>query len=401
MKILQLSPQFPYPLSDGGKISIANMTRALVSASCEVTMFCLVSKMPTQSEIKAFEAYSGATCRCFVHDTRNTPLAILQSIFDFNNPLYIRKHRSAMLHQEIESFLKEESIDAILCDHTAMAESGLFASSIAQKPCIIRMHNIEHVIWERYANRLSFFDPRKWYVSSQAQKLRDREVALCAKANQLAMITEHDVNVISSMNKNIKASYIPVGVDMEYFKPSITDIIIHHRMIHATTYDWIHNVEALDWFIAEILPDLQKEYQADLVLLGKHMPEKYANGGTKGLIGKGYVPDINAELNQSAMYIAPLFVGGGIRIKILEAMSAGLPVIASPISAEGIKAKREDGLIICSTKQEWLREITRLIQNPNVAKELGSHAREFIKRNHSWDFSADKMKRLIQESYVR
>lgn len=398
MKILQLSPQFPYPLSDGGKISIANMTRALVSSSCEVTMFCLVSKMPAQSEIKAFEEYSGAKCNCIVHDTRNSPKAILQSVFDSRNPLYIRKHLSKSLHEALESFLKKEAIDAILCDHTAMAETGLCASSLAHAPCIIRMHNIEHVIWERYANRLSIVDPRRWYVASQAKKLGDREIDLCSKAHLLAMITEHDVNVISSMNKNIKASYIPVGIDMDCFKPSATESIIQHRMIHATTYDWIHNVEALDWFIAEVLPEVQMIINAELVLLGKHMPERYANGKTKGLIGKGYVPDINAELNQSAMYIAPLFVGGGIRIKILEAMSAGLPVIASPISAEGIKAKREDGLIICSTREEWVNEISRLIQNPLETKDLGIHAREFIRNNHSWDFSAKKMMHMIQES---
>ena len=398
MKILQLSPQFPYPLSDGGKISIANMTRALVSASCEVTMFCLVSKMPAESEINAFEAYSGAKCICIIHNTRNTPIAILRSLVDFKNPLYIRKHRSQKLLEAIELFVKNELIDAILCDHTAMAESGLFASSIAQKPCIIRMHNIEHVIWERYANRLAIHDPRRWYVSSQAQKLREREIELCAKANNLAMITEHDVKVISAMNPEINATYIPVGVDMELFKPSDSASTIQHRMIHATTYDWIHNVEALDWFIAEVLPGLHELYQAELVLLGKHMPERYATGKTNGLIGKGYVKDINAELNQSAMYIAPLFVGGGIRIKILEAMSAGLPIIASPISAEGIKAKREDGLIICSTKEEWVREVSRLIQYPDEAKELGNHAREYIKRNHSWDFTAKCMMQLIRES---
>jgi glycosyltransferase involved in cell wall biosynthesis len=90
-------------------------------------------------------------------------------------------------------------------------------------------------------------------------------------------------------------------------------------------------------------------------------------------------------------------VGGGIRIKILEAMSAGLPVIASPVSAEGIMAKREDGLIICSTKEEWILEISNLMENPDLSRELRGNARSFIEKNHSWEFTANKMMHLIKE----
>ena len=396
MKILQLSPQFPFPLSDGGKISIANMTRALVTSSCEVHVFCLVHTMPNDQQIHSFEQYTGAKCSCILHNTRNTPIAILTSLFDDQAPLYIRKHRSLELKHAITLALQKESFDAILCDHTAMAEIGLYASELSDIPCIVRMHNIEYVIWERYADRLSMFDPRKWFIQSQAKKLRNMEIELCSKATHLAMITESDEDKISSFHSAISASYIPVGVDTAVFKPmQMTKSI--HGLIHATTYDWIHNVEALDWFIAEILPEIQKRFSTELVLLGKHMPEHYRNGMIPGLIGKGYVENINVELNKASIYIAPLFVGGGIRIKILEAMSAGLPVIASPVSAEGIMAKREDGLIICSTKEEWILEIFNLMDNPIVSKELGVKARSFIEKNHSWEVTANRMMHLIQE----
>ncbi|MEY5130745.1 MAG: hypothetical protein RL734_812 [Bacteroidota bacterium] len=396
MKILQLSPQFPFPLSDGGKISIANMTRALVSSSCEVHLFCLVHTMPNEQQIQSFEQYSGAKCSCILHNTRNTPLAILRSLFDAEVPLYIRKHRSVELRHAIELSLLKESYDAILCDHTAMAEIGLFASELADIPCIVRMHNIEHVIWERYADRLSIFDPRKWFTQSQAKKLRKKEINLCSKVNHLAMITEFDVEKISSLHPAISASYIPVGVDTEVFKPICATKSIH-GLIHATTYDWVHNVEALDWFIADILPEIQKRFSTELVLLGKNMPIHFRNGKIPGLIGKGYVEDINVELNKAYIYIAPLFVGGGIRIKILEAMSAGLPIIASPVSAEGIMAKREDGLFICSTKEDWILEISNLMENPLLTKQLGENARAFIEKNHSWECTANRMKLLIQE----
>jgi len=395
MKILQLSPQFPFPLTDGGKISIANMTRALVSSSCEVHILCMVHTMPTQEEIQRFEEYSGAQCICIVNNTRNTPLAILKSLFDFHAPLYIRKHRSSAFTDEIDRYLLEHTFDAILCDHTAMAESGIFASKQSGLPCIVRMHNIEYVIWKRYAERLSRLDPRRWYMEKQARVLRTMEIELSKNIHHLAMITQNDVEHIQSLSTHISASYIPVGIDTELFKPN-TVMASSTRMIHATTYDWIHNVEALEWFITEILPEMRSRYSAELVLLGKQMPEHFRNSTIPGLIGKGFVDDINAELQLAGIYIAPLFVGGGIRIKILEAMSAGLPVIASPVSAEGILAKREDGLIICSSKEEWILEISRLMMNPELASELGNKARTFVKQYHSWEHSASLLKQVIQ-----
>jgi len=395
MNILQLSPQFPFPLTDGGKISIANMTRALVSASCKVHIVCMVHTMPSIKDIQLFEEYSGAHCTCIYHDTRNTPFAILKALFDTEAPLYIRKHRSVQFRQAIDHCLKEYSFDAIICDHTAMAESGIYAAQQSGLPCIVRMHNIEYVIWKRYAERLSRFDPRRWFAQSQAHILQAMEMKLSVQADHVAMITQHDVEHIQTLHSDISASYIPVGIDTERFKPH-AGASSHLRMIHATTYDWIHNVEALEWFIAEILPEMHERFSAELVLLGKHMPERFRDGKISGLIGKGYVDDINVELNHAGLYIAPLFVGGGIRIKILEAMSAGLPVIASPISAEGILAKREDGLIICDTKEEWIHEISQLMVNPTLAKTLGNSAREYVKLNHSWEHSAKLMKEVIQ-----
>jgi glycosyltransferase involved in cell wall biosynthesis len=401
MKILQLSPQFPYPLSDGGKISIANMTRALTSQGCEVHVFCLVKVMPTEADIHAFETYSGATCTCIMHDTSNSLLAMFSSLFDGVSPLYIRKHRSKELRIAIERLIQTEKIDAILCDHTALSETGIHASRIGHIPCIIRMHNIEHVIWERYAERRSFFDPRKWFIQSQAKKLKKKEITLCNEAQHNAMITKYDVEKIQSFNSAITASYVPVGIDTTFFKPDESSIPKSNRIIHATTYDWIHNVEALDWFIKEVLPAVHTSHDAELVLLGKHMPERYLLGESQGLIGKGFVEDINHEFNKASIYIAPLFVGGGIRIKILEAMSSGLPVIASPISAEGIEAKREDGLILCTSSEEWIREISDLIEHPDKAQMLGGNARHYIETHHSWEFSAKYMIDIMKNHQIR
>ena len=396
MRLLQLSPQFPFPLSDGGKISIANLTRALVQQGCVVDLICLCKKMPSRELIDAFVQYTGAHCTCIQHDTSNSIKAILYSFIDLKNPLYIRKHYSKEFESIFLEFLQENQYDGILCDHSAMAQYGVKATSFSGAPVIVRMHNIEHIIWERFADRFGSFDPRKFYILSQARKLKKKEIEYSVNVSYSAMITERDVQVLHQLENNIRAIHVPVGIDTELFHPKEKDVSrIPNRLIHATTYDWVHNVDAIDWFIREVIPTIQRKHGAELYLLGKHMPDKYQTMAEQGIHGLGFVEDINAMLNTASIYIAPLFVGAGIRIKILEAMSAGLPVIASKISAEGIEANREEGLIICNDANEFISEISHLLMHPEEARVLGEKARSFILEHHTWEHSAKLLKTLF------
>jgi glycosyltransferase involved in cell wall biosynthesis len=136
------------------------------------------------------------------------------------------------------------------------------------------------------------------------------------------------------------------------------------------------------------MTDLHKiDNRINLILLGKNPPDDFSSYSHIGVNVKGYVESIIPFLSSASIYIAPLFVGGGIRIKILEAMAMELPVIASPISAEGINASINDGLIIANSKEEFVKNILNLINNPTYSRELGKKAREFVMNNYTWDKS--------------
>lgn len=387
MRILQLCPQFPFPPTDGGKIGMLSITKSLVENGAHVHVLCLSKTIPSEKDIQGFKEYTGAEIACIQHNTTNTIFSIFLSLFNATYPLYITKHHSAHFHHAIEDLLKKCTFDGIFCDHSCMIESALWAAT-KQKgiPVFARLHNIEYKIWERYAERLSKFNPIHWYIASQAKKLRLFEARHYDKVSLCYAITNHDAMIAKNMSPQASISTLTAGVHINELIPDKTIEKIPHRMIHASTFDWIHNREALYWFLKEVFPAIKSHISnAELVVLGKHIPEDILNMKNQDILAKGFVPSIVPEYSAASFFIAPLFVGSGIRIKILEAMSLGLPVIASSIAAEGILATQDQGLIICDNAEDFAKQSVFLMNNPNIALRLGLEARNYIVLNHSWD----------------
>ena len=203
------------------------------------------------------------------------------------------------------------------------------------------------------------------------------------------------------MSPNAKVDIIPAGVDSEMWFYNNSDFKLKTENIIsiATNYNWVHNVNGIDWFISEVLPKIQQNIpNVKLNLYGKDLPEKYKNSKSKSVFGIGFVDDIVSELKKSKVYIAPLFVGAGIRIKILEAMGCGLPVIATKVSADGIIGDENDGLFVTDDANLQAKIIVDLLQNDEKLKILANNSANFIKNNYSWDKSISKMIKIISNS---
>jgi len=157
-----------------------------------------------------------------------------------------------------------------------------------------------------------------------------------------------------------------------------------YELIIATSYGWIHNVDGIRWFIKKVLPGIRKELpQVKLTLIGKNPPNEFRNIQNEGVYAMGYVPEVYPYLSKASIYVAPLFVGSGIRIKILEALAMKLPVIATTISAEGITQPYDNGLYISDFANEWITTIVNLLKHPETIEKIGETGRKFIEENYS------------------
>jgi len=382
MKILQLSPRSVFPPDDGGKIGIANISRELNHLGAEITLFYYYND---ESELNNY-IYNNELLELlpYKHSTENTLFRIIKS-FLTNRSIYICKHINDEVKEFFRNYLLENHFDIIHVDHSAMAPLGLYIQSLTNVPIALRLHNIEYTIWERYAKRLSKLDPRYYFIKQQAILLKSYEKKMYPKMDVCFAITEEDLKLAKQMSPSANIVLASAGVNLSELKPDKQLERNIFTLIHATNYKWIHNTDALMWFSENVLSKLSEKYpEIKLDLLGKDLPDSLASS-SNFINPIGYVPSIIPYMSKAGIYIAPLFVGGGIRIKILEAMALGLPIVASPIAAEGIKAKEKDGLFIAKNAEDFIKYISYLIDNPVTSAKLGEAAREFIIKHYAWE----------------
>ena len=382
INILQIAPRYCFPEDDGGKIGIANITKELHRLGAQITYFTFDNGDITDDKKKLIAPY--AELKTFNHSTANTIPRIAHSLFQ-KDSLYMTKHFTQDAFDALEKIFNKGNYDVIHTDHSAMAPLALKLKEKYGIPVGLRLHNIEWTIWQRYADILPRFSLQKIYIQSQAKKLRRNEREILKHTDIAFAITEEDRQRALELNPQANIIIASAGVDSEQWKPDDKTERNKFELILATTYKWRHNVDAVKWFIEEVLQILNKKIpQIKLTLLGKGIPKEFDAYKSIGLNPIGYVPSVQPYLNRAGIYISPLFVGGGIRIKILEAMAMQLPVIASPVAAEGIKTKDENGLFVRNSAKDFIDTILELIENDDLRIQSGINARHYVENNFSW-----------------
>lgn len=379
-------------MDDGGKIGIANIFKNFSKLGAEPFLFSFKDDEIQPSAIEEAQTYGKVYI--YPHIPKNSLHGALLA-FTTNKSLYICKHYSQKALQFLENLCQQENFDIIHCDHSAMARLGVELGRKFAIPVGLRLHNIEHLIWERYANQLKPINPVRLFATQQANALKKAEIELMNDCDVCFTITPEEELYAKSLAPNANFVLASIGVDHQKFSFVPMSKREQRSLVIATTYKWQPNVDGLLWFIENVMSLVKKELSGvKLNLYGKGLPEELKKFSHLGVCPVGYVPDIVPHLQKATLYIAPLFVGAGIRIKILEAMATGLPVVATSIAADGIPASKAEGLIKADTAEETAKNIICLLKNHQMRAILGESAANFVQKNFNWENNVIKM---IQE----
>ncbi len=378
-KILQITPQFPFPLDSGGKIGINNTLKAFYKNNFEVYLFSFTRFSLQEDWINEVAKY----CKPIIYhkNTFNTIPKILYYT-SLGKPIATEKFYDSKVVNKILGLIESNKIDYVHIDHSTLGRIGLELKARTGIPVGVFLHNVEYVIWQRYSESYPKYSPQHLILKKQAQLLKNYEKEIISKVDICFALTPQDLERAKQLSENANVVYIPFGIDLEFFTVDTTIERNPYEIVYATTYDWLPNLNGIKWFLEKAFPlVLKKEPKVKLTLIGKNPPEylkKYKNVEVLG-----WVPAIQPYYNRANLSISPLFSGGGVRVKILESMAMELPVVSTYIGAEGIEATNEDGLLLANSHEDFAEKILYLIHNFDKARQLGQNARRFIETHHN------------------
>lgn len=398
MRILFLAHLFPLPLDSGGKIKSYYTIRALAQ----------------RHDVRVIAFVRSAEEASLVPDLKRTGIAVdvvqlqrgkIRQITDLAGSLIRRKSfiierdfRLEML-AAVSSAIEEFMPDVVHVDHLQMAQ---YADHNAGYRVVLDNHNVESMIIRRVAET-SESRLMRLYAGLEWPKLRDYEIGACRRCEMVLTVSEEDKATLVSLGlspDNVEC--VPIGVDVEHFQLITREPGSQNILSIATMY-WPPNVDSMLYFSREILPLVREQIPGcRLTIAGQRPVESIqALGREPGIAVTGYVEDSRIVAVDCGVFIVPLRSGSGVRVKILNALAMGLPVVSTSVGAEGLDVRSGQHLLIADGAEEFAQAVVRVLQDPEMGDRLGRNGRELVCEKYSWGRVGERLLGLYDERLSR
>ena len=380
MKLLQLTLRVPWPPLDGGSQAMLHLALALRQAGCPLTVAALnTSKHPAPPDALDRLAPAWATDI----DTAIRPLAALRSLLAGSRPYNVERFWSEAHARRLAAHVAANRPDLILCEGLYLA---LYLDAMRRAapgvPVVLRAHNVEFRIWERYA-AAEAPGPRRWYVGHLARRGQHYERQQLPRFDGVLAFTAADAAQFRALGYGGPLAVLPPGIDLPDLLPGSPPVPL--RLGFLGSLDWLPNVQGLDWFLDAVWPRVRALVpQAEFHVAGRNPPAALLARRDPGLRVVGGVPEAGPFLAGCQVLVVPLLSGSGIRMKILEGMAWGKAVVTTPIGAEGIDAPEGDCLQRADTPDAFARACAALLTDAAAAARQGQAARTWVSDHFSW-----------------
>lgn len=376
MKILVLGSRIPWPLHDGGAIATYQLLKGLAQKGAEITFFSYNTSKHFQDAQILETHFSFCRVISFHINANPNPLGALWSLLKGEN-YNIERFFSKKASVALAKLLREESFDIIHVEGL-YATPLLFGVNTGDIPAVLRQHNVEFKIWEKLAQSQSQYFKR-WYLDTLAKGLKKYEMQQLQSYRHILSISLEDDRFFRSEIPQAEVYYFPAGMDIEPLEAPVT--IAPQRFCHIGSMEWMPNVEGVGWFLENVWPAILEQVPgATFHIAGKGLDPTDKRFLASGLVNHGEVSNSRAFMRENGIVVVPLMAGSGIRMKTLEAMSLGLPVISTTVGAAGLNVVPNEHIRIADTAKQWMEAAVELLVNAPQCAEMGAKARLFVQK---------------------
>jgi sugar transferase (PEP-CTERM/EpsH1 system associated) len=399
MRILVLSPYPPYPPRSGGALRIYNMVVELAKQH----EIWLLTFAPGEAAAHALEPLRA---HCHLVTVEGPPRRGLVrrgwSTFASLRPDMALRNRSAAYRRALQQLLQTHSFDIVQAESIEMASYGLLVERFAAAPrpaLVLDEFNAEYVLQRRAALATLSSPVRSLktvaavpYSLIQWQKLAAYERHLLHRFDHVVVVSEEDRTALLRLHPQADhLSIVPNGVDTAYFaRPDPPPPPMPARpptLVFTGSLDFRPNIDAVTWFAHTVLPLVRARHPgACFVVVGRSpTPAVRALHNDTTIRVHGDVEDVRPFIAHAAVYIVPIRMGGGIRLKLLEALAMQAPVVSTTMGAAGVAGLRnEDHLLLADRPEPFASAVLRLLDNPTLGEEIGQAGRQLVSERYDW-----------------
>ncbi len=386
MKVVVVSPRFPYPLEKGDKLRLYHQLK-LLSEKCEIILISLTEFDIGNEHLKTVSDFA-SKIHVFKLDRFGIITRLLLGVFS-TKPFQVLYFFDKKIKKKVEKIIQEEKPDVI---YNQLIRTAEYTKTINSFKVLDYMDSFSTGMKKRQLNS-SF--PLNILWKMEYQRLKNYESYIFNYFDRHSIISNQD-RLAFKKSINYRIKIIPNGVDVEFFK--IFNSPKKYDLVFVGNMGYYPNVTAAIFLVEKILPIVKQKYPSIKILLAGARPDKKVLAlESENVKISGWIEDIRTAYDESKIFIAPIFAGIGQQNKILEAMSMQMPVITSSTVNAAIGGNNGKNLLLADTPEEFAKQIFNLLEDTDFSDSLGQAGRKFVENKYSWQYQFKKLFKLFKK----
>lgn len=394
MRVLWTLPYLPWPITSGGKARQYHLIRRMAQRGHAITLL-VQSKTPADDEVRAalapwVERLIVLPRRALRHPrtlwrAATSPMPLLASV-NGDAPALMRR---------FEHLLDSESWDVVQIEHSYGFEPFARALARRRQAFVLTEHNVESSLgaatygkWPLWARPLARYD--QWRAVRWERKV-------LSSADAIVAVTESDARALSHISGGRPTFVVGNGVDTQAFA-SVHPDAAACSVLFVGNFEYAPNVDAVECLLDDIMPRLWRLLpQARLQVCGHALPSSWRERWPDARVDwRGYVEHLPTVQAQASVFVAPLRFGGGSKLKVLEAMAAGLPLVSTREGLSGLNAQDGVHALVADTAEAQAQALADVLSDPVRAAALGAAARQLVVERFDWEASAQQLEAVYE-----
>jgi polysaccharide biosynthesis protein PslH len=396
MRILMIADYLPYPLIGGDRIRIYNLLRRVASRH-EVSLAAFLESPEDEEGVSHLRQFCvRVETANFMQRSRSAKASDMLRYALGGKPPELALLYSQELTGKIKNIVSAASFDIVQIEHSRM---GLYLETLprdSRHKSVLMLHNFTPQQHRRASHIEQRWDRKlRTWINSIAMGYWEPHYA--GKFDRCATVSEADRLLLMKANPRLQVDVIPNGVDVDKYQPlPLPTESASHSLLFIGNMGYSPCADAVLYFCREIFPFIRQVKDVEFWVVGRDPGPEVLELDGGGVHVSGRVEDVVPYYQKSTICIVPLRAGGGTRLKILEAMALGRPVVSTTIGCEGLDVVDGVHLLIADTPEQFVEKTLRLINDRQLYQYISANSRQLVETRYSWDGIAERLMNVYE-----